>query len=109
MTDIIDHICEAFALFGPVTARRMFGGYGLFHQGVMIGLVDDETLYLKSDPSIAHHFTELDLPPFQYGKKDKVVTMSYHQAPDTLLDDPHEAAIWAKRSFDAAQRAKKPS
>ena len=109
MSDFIDHICEAFVLFGEVRAKRMFGGYGLFHEGVMIGLVDGETLYLKTDPSIVYHFTDLSLPPFRYDKKGKVVTMSYHQAPDSLLDDPQEAAVWAKRSYDAAQRAKQPS
>lgn len=103
MRDDIEPILEAFSVFGPVTARKMFGGYGIFHEGVMIGLVEDETLYLKTNASIAHHFTELGLPPFRYAKKDKVVTMSYHRAPDWFLDDPHEAAVWARRSLAAAR------
>ena len=35
---------------GPVTAKRMFGGYGIFMEGAMFALVSrDEALFLKAD------------------------------------------------------------
>lgn len=59
----------------------MFSGYGLYHDGVMFGLVADETLYLKADESIAHYFESKGLGQFEYGRADKIVKMSYYIAP----------------------------
>ena len=44
-----DYISELFAAFGPVKVRRMFGGAGLFADGMMFGLIDDGVIYLKAD------------------------------------------------------------
>ncbi len=72
----------------------------------MFGLVADDTLYLKVDDTIKPYFEAKSLRPFEYDKGDKVVKMSYYVAPDDILDDPQEAAIWAQRSFDVAARLK---
>ena len=47
--DFVDHILELSSGLGPVSARKMFGGYGVFLDGLMWGLVADSTLYLKVD------------------------------------------------------------
>ena len=44
-----DIIRELFADFGAVQVRRMFGGAGLFADGVMFGLVSDGQIFLKAD------------------------------------------------------------
>jgi len=86
----------------------MFGGHGVYHQGLMFALVADEALYLKADAEILHHFTSRGLPPFQYHKQGKVMNLAYHLAPDEVLEDPAAAAEWACRSLGAALRGKKP-
>ena len=43
------HLVDLMESFGPVTVRRMFGGAGVFRDGVMFGLIADDTLYLKAD------------------------------------------------------------
>ena len=106
MSEFVEYLTEVFVDFGPIQTRKMFGGYGIYHQGVMFGLVADDTLYLKVDDTIKPYFETKGLPPFEYDKGDKVVKMSYHVAPDDILDDPQEAAIWAQRSFDVAARLK---
>lgn len=107
MNDYITFLQEVFADFGAITARKMFGGYGLYHQGLMFALVADDALYLKADADNVSHFQALQLPPFQFNKNGKLVTMSYYQAPDDIMDDTELAAVWARRSFDAALRAKR--
>ena len=106
MSEFVAFLEEVFAEFGPIQARKMFGGYGIYHQGVMFGLVADDTLYLKVDATIQPLFEARRLGPFEYDKGDKVVKMSYHIAPDDILDDPQEAAKWARRSFDVAAKLK---
>ena len=109
MSEFVDFLQEVFEKFGPIHARKMFSGYGLYHDGVMFGLVADEMLYLKADTSNAHFFESRDLPQFAYTRGDKTVKMSYYLAPEEIYDDKEEAATWARRSFEVAFRSKKSS
>ena len=109
MSEFTDYVKEVFGSLGPVQARKMFGGYGLFCDGVMFGLIADETLYLKSDSTIESYFTERDLEQFTYDKRGKPVKMSYFMAPEELFEDPEQALIWARRSLNAGLRAKQKS
>lgn len=109
MSEFVEFLHEVFASFGRLQARRMFGGYGLYHEGVMFGLVADEVLYLKADSTNMHYFTEQQLPPFQYHRGERVVSLSYFQAPDAIYDDQELAALWARRSYDVAYRGRRPS
>ncbi len=107
MTEFVDFLEEVFRQFGSVQARKMFSGYGLYHDGVMFGLVADETLHLKADASIAHYFEAKNLGQFAYSRSEKIIKMSYYLAPVDIFDDPEEAAKWAHRSFEVALRTQK--
>lgn len=106
MNEFVAHLHEVFSEFGRIDARRMFGGYGIFHEGLMFALVADDTLYLKADEESADCFESRGLARFQYNKAGRVVAMSYFEAPDEIYDDPAEAVVWAQRAYDAALRAK---
>jgi len=106
MSEFVEFLKEVFAQFGAIQARKMFGGYGLYFDGVMFGLVADEMLYLKADVAIAHYFEAKGLPQFSYNKGDKLIKMSYYLAPEEIYDDPEVATVWAKRSFEVAYKAK---
>ena len=84
----------------------MFGGHGVYYDGVMIGLIASEALYLKADKQSAHLFEEQGLEPFSYPKGDKQVAMSYFQAPGEALEDPSEMQEWAQVAYEAALRSK---
>lgn len=107
MSEFVDYLHEVFESFGPISSRRMFGGYGIYHEGLMFGLVADDALYLKADEQARNHFEDLDLHPFEYTKNGKVMQMSYYAAPEEIFDDPDTARIWARRAYDAAVRNKK--
>lgn len=101
-----DYIRDLFALFRPVTVRRMFGGAGIYADGVMFALLSSGgTLYLKVDDSNEPDFVRENLPPFAPTMKSgKHAVMPYRQMPDRLYDDPDELAQWADRALAAAQR-----
>lgn len=107
MNEFIDYLSDVFRELGQVKARRMFGGYGIYSDGLMFALVDDDTLYLKADDNLRPLFEQQGLPAFQYPKNGKMISMSYYQAPEAIFDDPEEAALWGRRSCDAARRQKR--
>ena len=106
MSQFVEYLHEVFQDFGPLTSRKMFGGHGLYHQGLMFGLIADDTLYLKADKDSSAEFEALGLMPFQYQKGDKIVSMSYYQAPESIYDDPEQASAWASLAYKTALRAK---
>lgn len=108
-SDFIAHLLETLAPVGGVTAKRMFGGHGIFREGLMFGLVADGVFYLKADAENAPEFDALDLPPFTYEKSDgQVFAMSYRQCPEDALESPVVMRRWAESAFEAAVRNQKP-
>lgn len=105
MNEFVNYLAEVFELFGAVSIRKMFGGYGVYRDGLMFALVANDTLYLKADAENVRYFDELGLGKFEYQKQGKVMSIAYYQAPADILEDCELAATWAKRSFDAALRA----
>jgi DNA transformation protein len=108
MSEFVEYLHEVFERFGPIRIRKMFGGYGVYHGGLMFGLVADDTLYLKADAGNAGFFEKERLEQFEYNKGGRTIRMSYYQAPDGIMDDREQAAIWARRSLDAALRSRAP-
>ena len=108
MSEFVEYLHEVFEGFGPIRIRKMFGGYGVYHNGFMFGLVADDTLYLKADAENARFFEKECLGQFEYDKDGRTIRMSYYEAPDGIMDDREQAAIWARRSFEAALRSRAP-
>ena len=99
-----DTIQELFSAFGPVSVRRMFGGAGVFADGLMIAIVDDGVIYLKATPEGTAAFERERCGPFSYATKDgERVLTSYWRMPDRLYDDPDELAQWARTALAVAQ------
>lgn len=85
----------------------MFGGWGIFCNDLMFGLVADGILYLKVDSENQSTFEKLGLEAFGYEKNGKKFSMSYFQAPETAMENPQELLEWSHRSYQAAVRCKK--
>lgn len=95
---------DLFQFFGPIAVRRMFGGEGIFADDLMIGIVVDERIYLKTGDANRADFEAEEAAPFTYtrGKDRKATSLSYFTIPDRLLDDPEEFARWARKAHDTA-------
>ena len=83
----------------------MFGGAGIYRDGLMFALVADGEVYLKCDEETAARFGEAGCRPFLYEKNGKTVEMSYRSLPDEAADDPEFLTFWANLACDAARRA----
>lgn len=106
-SEFVEYLTEVFESFGPITAKRMFGGYGIYHDGLIFGIVADDVLYLKADDASAESFTERDLPMFEYTKQGKRMQISYYAAPEEIFDDPDEARSWATLAYEASLRSRR--
>ncbi|MGA7407827.1 MAG: TfoX/Sxy family protein [Pseudolabrys sp.] len=106
-TKIVDaeFIHDLFQPFGAVSVRRMFGGAGLFADGVMFGLVSGGQIYLKADATTVTCFEREQCEPFEYATKNGKRTLtSYSRLPDRLYDDADELAQWARQALAAARQ-----
>jgi DNA transformation protein and related proteins len=96
---------EQLAPLGCVTMRRMFGKTGVFCDGLMLGMVTDDTLYFRVDDHNRTTFEEAQgSPPLSYKKKGCTIDLSFWRAPERLFDEPDELVAWARAALAAARR-----
>lgn len=100
---IAEFLCDTLRPLGPVMAKRMFSGAGLFCEGLMFGLIFGDALYLKADAQSLAAFEAEGMMPFVYEAKGRQVSLGYWRAPERLLDDPDELVAWARIALAVAQ------
>jgi DNA transformation protein and related proteins len=102
-----EFVAELFGALGPVTIKRMFGGAGVWKDGLMFALLADEVIYLKADPALRADLSAEGGGPFLWTKPStgEQVDLGYVSLPSAALDDPDEAAAWGRRAV-AVARAK---
>src|ERR1700674_2920835 len=86
-----DHLGELFAPLSNVVFRKMFGGLGIFKDGLMFALVAEDALYMKADDATIPAYAAEGSGPFVYaGMRGKAMPMPYWRVPERLLDEPEE-------------------
>jgi len=101
--DYLAFVIDRLECMGEVTARRMFGGAGLYFDGLVFALVADDTLYMKTDEVNRGEYEALGMGPFRpYG----TYAMGYHEVPLQVLEDDSQLREWAAMAFEAAARKK---
>jgi len=96
---------EQFAPLSRVTMRRMFGKTGVFCDGVMLGMVTENTLYLRVDDQNRGTLKgSASFPPLTYEKKGCTIDLSFWRVPERLFDEPDELVTWAQAALAAARR-----
>ncbi len=96
---------EQLAPLGRLSMRRMFGKTGVFCDGVMLGMVRDNSLYFRVDDDNKAFFKEAEaFPPLNYEKKGGSIDLAFSRAPERLFDEPDELVAWARQALAAAHR-----
>lgn len=103
----VAHVLDLVGLVGPVSARAMFGGHGVYAEGVMFGLLDDGELFLKTDEETRARFEGAGCRQWVYvNKKVRMENTGYFRPPDEAHEDPEAMAPWARLALAAALRAR---
>ncbi len=100
-----EFLSDQLAPLGKITMRRMFGKTGVFCNGLMLGMVTDDTLYVRVDDQNRAVFKEAEsTPPLNYEKKGATIDLAFWRVPERLLDEPDELVVWARAALAAARR-----
>lgn len=102
-----DDIRDFFSGLGPVTVKRMFGGKGIYHHGLIIAIEIRGELMLKGDDESAPDLEAAGARRWTYvgSRHGKTVSMPYWTVPDAAVDDPEAFANWAGKAYEAALRS----
>ena len=106
-SNYLNYIIEILAPHGEITARSMFGGYGIYKNGVIFALIAYEELYFKVDESNKSQYKKFDSEPFTYEAKGKKSTMSYWKVPIEILEDEEQIGVWLNQSYGISLKKKK--
>jgi DNA transformation protein and related proteins len=102
------HCLELLEPVGPVRAKRMFGGYGLYAQDLFVALIADEGLYLRADDASEPHFRQAGGQPFEFEARGQRMTLRYWTPPAEALESPALMLPWARLATQAALSSRSP-
>lgn len=95
---------EQLGRVAPITSRGMFGGVGIYSEGLFFALIDDDRLYFKVDQTNRGDFEELGMGPFRpFGDDSK--PMQYYEVPGDLLEDHHRLRQWVEKAVQVSRSA----
>ena len=101
----VDYVMELLGPFGTVGARRMFGGHGVYLDGLMFAIISEDTLYLKADEMNRIEFEQAGCEIFGYARKGRRTTLGFFRAPEDAMESPELMLPWARTAYAAALRA----
>lgn len=102
-SDYRNFVLEQLAPLGHIAARAMFGGVGVYANGLFFALIADDVLYLKGDETLKAQFEAAGSQAFAPFGPDK--PMAYWTAPAEALDDQDLLLEWSRKSLEVASRA----
>ena len=97
-----EFVLDQLSALPDVRAKAMFGAHGLYSGEHFFGILDEGRLFFKTDEVSQANYTGRGMAPFTYESKGRTMTMSYHEVPPDVLENPLELAVWARRAIQAA-------
>jgi len=99
-----DSVVEHLERIAPVSAKSMFGGVGLYAQGLFFALIAEDRLYFKVDDATRPDFERLGMEPFRpFGEE---TAMGYYEVPADVLEDTAQLEVWMRKAIEVAGKAK---
>jgi DNA transformation protein len=97
-----EFVLDQLRALPDVRAKAMFGAHGIYSGEHFFGILDEGRLFFKTDAQSEKDFKARGMGPFTYESRGKVMTMSYHEVPPDVLEQPQELTIWARRAIQVA-------
>jgi DNA transformation protein and related proteins len=93
-----------FEPFGAVAVKRMFGGAGIYAEGLCFAIESGGEVFLKVDAQSQAGFSAAGSSPFIYNARGKAMPTSFWRLPSAAYDEPDELRRWAGLGLEAARR-----
>jgi DNA transformation protein len=100
----VEHVLDLLNASIPSTARKLFGGHGIYCEGLMYGLIDDDAFFLKADDECRQTYLDAGCRQWFYGGPEGPMAGGYYEPPSAAIDDPDEMRPWAAMGLAAARR-----
>ncbi|HET6330626.1 MAG TPA: TfoX/Sxy family protein [Holophagaceae bacterium] len=101
-------VLEQLSAVAPVSARAMFGGVGIYAEGLFFALMDDDRLYFKVDDASRSRYQTAGMGPFDPYKDGSAIMGGYYELPGDVLEDEDRLPEWMREALTVAAGAKKP-
>jgi len=98
--EFLNFIMEKLSPIGEIKSRAMFGGYGIFYEGMMFALISEDVLYFKVNDSNPDTYKNAGSRPFPHG-------ISYWEVPTEVLEDTTKLYEWSGISIEITREAAK--
>jgi len=99
----ITYVRDQLRMFGPIEARPMFGGFGLYLDDLFFGIVHDDRLYFKTNSRSAADYIDQGMEPFRPNPRQTL--KNYYEVPPDVLEDSERVTNWAKAALSVARRS----
>lgn len=96
------YVLDQLEPLGFVAIKKMFGGAGIYYDGLIFGLFADDVLYFKVDDSNRSDYEKEGMGPFK-PFTDKPMVMPYYEVPIDILEDRHALLEWARKACIASK------
>ncbi|MGH7994650.1 MAG: TfoX/Sxy family protein [Limisphaerales bacterium] len=104
-----EFVLDQLSALPDVRAKAMFGAQGLYQDEHFFAILDEGRLFFKTDAPSQADYLARGMGPFTFESKGRTLTMSYHEVPPDVLENPSELVVWARRAIQAAAANQKKS
>lgn len=101
--EFVVYVTDQLRRWASVSARRLFGGHGIYRGAKIFGIVSRDTLYFRTDAINRPEFEAAGMAPFRVGRSGRIA-LSYHEVPAEVIEETELLAKWAESAFAAALR-----
>jgi len=92
-----EFILDQLRLLDGVESKQMFGGFGLYCNGIFFGIIADSGVYFKTDAATGDAYKDKGMNPFKPSAKQTL--KNYYEVPPEILEDEEQLADWALMSL----------
>jgi DNA transformation protein len=104
---LIERVRTVLASLGEITARPLFGAYGIYWRDTIFAIEYRDRLYLKVDEQSKGDYLARGMGPFRPNERQTL--KSYYEVPPEVLDDPDALLSWAGAEVRAGISSVSPS
>ena len=97
-----EFVLDQLRALPDVRAKAMFGAHGLYQDEHFFAILDEGRLFFKTDAQSQGDYVARGMGPFTYVSKGRTLTMSYHEVPLDVLENPQGLVEWARRAIQIA-------
>lgn len=104
----IMYILDCMSGIEGIEHKKMFGAFGLYKNGILFGIIEDERVFFKVDESSQSDYEEFDSKPliFSADGSREGEESSYYEVPLDILEDPKSLEEWVNKSVEISKNSK---